>query len=219
MGKPLPTTADPATGTPATGDQANAVVSGSFTAVGVSQPFAFYGAFNVSFWGEETGTLYVAAASAEGAINITGLIPHGASVRSTLLPNGGATVYPKTTYNLSGVTSSQLAGLSNAQVAALAAGTDAAAVFVGAIPEATIALERSFDGGQTWLPAGVGGGGAPAIYVLGAASITNPVSFVAGEPERQVAYRLNCMIYTSGTIKYRISATGLMAVSAGVPPS
>jgi hypothetical protein len=31
---------------------------------------------------------------------------------------------------------------------------------------------------------------------------------VFGQPEREVLYRLNCTAYSSGTINYRLSATG-----------
>jgi hypothetical protein len=49
--------ASSSTGAPPTGDQANAVVTGSFTAPGVSPLFGFYGPFNISIWGTFSGTL------------------------------------------------------------------------------------------------------------------------------------------------------------------
>lgn len=89
-------------------------------------------------------------------------------------------------------------------------GTDAAATFTGAAVDyvGTVQLERSFDGGQTWIVCGVGGQGALAQWATG-----TPVSCVVGEAEAGVAYRLNCTAYTSGTINYRLSTTGAAALS------
>jgi hypothetical protein len=75
----------------------------------------------------------------------------------------------------------------------------------------TVRLERSFDGGTTWVVCGVGGAGSQASYTLNGADI----SVVAAEPEKGVLYRLNCTAYTSGTINYRMSATGGAALSLG----
>jgi hypothetical protein len=62
---------------------------------------------------------------------------------------------------------------------------------------ATIALERSFDAGTTWLP----------LTALGnAISFTGAATEVFDEPESGVIYRLNCTAYTSGTVNYRLSA-------------
>lgn len=81
---------------------------------------------------------------------------------------------------------------------------------------ATIQLQRSFDGGTTWFVCGIGGSGQGAIYV-GSTLAGQNVSFVAAEPERGVYYRLACTAFTSGTINYRISGNGLAAMSWGVP--
>lgn len=110
-------------------DQANACVSGAFTATGTSTNFVAQGAFNIVIYGSSG-------------------------------PNGS--------WN------------------------------------ATVQIERSFDGGTTWLIAGVGGTGTQAIY----STNNQDVSVVADEPERGVLYRLHCTIYASGTINYRISTTG-----------
>ena len=80
----------------------------------------------------------------------------------------------------------------------------------------SVQLERSFDGGMTWLICGVGGAGQGAIYT-GVAQAGVPVSVVASEPERGVLYRLNCTAYVSGTINYRLSVSGLAAMAWGVP--
>lgn len=84
-------------------------------------------------------------------------------------------------------------------------GADAAAVFTGAGVSwvGTVQLERSFDGGNTFVVCNIGGGGQLAQYTAG-----TPVSLTFGEPEKNVLYRLNCIAYTSGTINYRISQTG-----------
>jgi hypothetical protein len=94
-------------------------------------------------------------------------------------------------------------------------GADAAAVFTGAgvSYSGTVQLERSFDGGRTWICCNVGGSGQLAQYSAG-----TPVSITFGEPEKQVLYRLNCIAYTSGTINYRISQTGGAAESLAIGP-
>lgn len=99
--------------------------------------------------------------------------------------------------------------------AILAAGTDANATFTGAAIEysGTIQLERSFDGGSTWLVCNIGGTGVLAQWSVG-----TPVNITFGEPEKNVLYRLNCTAYTSGTPNYRISQTGGAAESLAVGP-
>lgn len=214
MGIPLPTSANPATGVPTAGDQANAVVSGAFTVAGqVSQPFCFYGAFNVLIYPTLVNALTTVAGSATATFGSATGLAVGETVVSTLVPPGTVVGAIQSTVTVT------LSGLTNAQIAALTSGTDAAATLVGAgvTVSATINLERSFDGGSTWITCGVGGGGQPASYVLGSSAITNPISFTVGEPERGVAYRLHCIAYASGNIAYRISATGLAAMTWGIP--
>jgi hypothetical protein len=98
--------------------------------------------------------------------------------------------------------------------AIVASGTDAAATFRGANIEwvGTVQLERSFSGGEYWSVMNTGGTGTLAQYSAG-----TPVNFSFGEPERNVLYRLNCIAYTSGTIRYRISETGGAAESLAIP--
>ena len=62
---------------------------------------------------------------------------------------------------------------------------------------ATAQLERSFDGGTTWLPCTDNSG---TVQTWSAA-----MTIVAEEPESGVLYRLNCTAYTSGTVNYRVS--------------
>jgi len=62
----------------------------------------------------------------------------------------------------------------------------------------SVTLERSFDGGTTWITCGKDSSGTAATY-------TAPASLTVSEPEQNVLYRLNCTAYVSGTINYRIS--------------
>lgn len=78
----------------------------------------------------------------------------------------------------------------------------------------TVELERSFDGGTTWIVCGVGGSGQQAKYT--SAGTGSDVSIVVGEPEQGVVYRLNCTAWTSGPINYRFSTTGGAAMSLAV---
>lgn len=61
----------------------------------------------------------------------------------------------------------------------------------------TVHMERSFDGGTTWVD-----------YTSpnnNAFTWTGAISTVGEEPEVGVLYRLDCTAFTSGTINYRIS--------------
>lgn len=94
-----------------------------------------------------------------------------------------------------------------------ATGADANATFTGAAISytGTINIERSFDGGATWLLCNIGGAGQVAQYAAG-----TPVTLTFGEPEKQVLYRLNCIAFTTGPISYRISQTGAAAESLSI---
>ncbi len=98
---------------------------------------------------------------------------------------------------------------------AVTTGVDAAAVFTGASVtySGTVQIERSFDGGKTFIVCNEGGGGTMAQYAVG-----TPVSMAFGEPERWGVYRPNCIVYTSGTINYRISQTGGANESLAIGP-
>ena len=101
------------------------------------------------------------------------------------------------------------AGLTTANDAA-AKITSAAIGLVG-----TIQLERSFDGGATWIVCNIGGSGALAQW-----STATPVSLSFGEPERMVLYRLNQTAITpvaGYALNYRISETGQAATTLAVP--
>ncbi len=118
------------------GEQANAIVSGAFTATGQSASFLVWGPFNLFIYGNAG-------------------------------PNGTWT--------------------------------------------GTVRLERSFDGGTTWIVCGIGGDGTQAIWSTG-----TDISVVPGEPEKGMAYRLNCTAFAAGPINYRMSATGQAALALAV---
>jgi hypothetical protein len=62
----------------------------------------------------------------------------------------------------------------------------------------TMQLQRSFDGGTTWVPACTDQVGTAANY-------TAPAAVVFQECERTVLWRWTCTAFTSGTINYRLS--------------
>jgi hypothetical protein len=70
---------------------------------------------------------------------------------------------------------------------------------------ATVRLERSFDGGTTWYVA-TAPNGTRAVF----STNNQDQSLFVIEVERGVAYRLNCSTWASGTINYRMSGN-LMA--------
>jgi hypothetical protein len=103
-------------------------------------------------------------------------------------------------------------------IAVAKSGTDAAAFFTGAAIAftGTVQLERSYDGGFTWLICNIGSTGTLAQYTN-----LESVSLTFGEPEKNVLYRVNCTAYTSESgiqLKYRISQTGGAAESLAVGP-
>lgn len=288
MGIPAPLGVS-ASGKPPAGDQANAVLSGSFAAVGPSAPFAFRGPMNVSIWASYNTALTTTAGSLNATVAVAGAIAAGNGVNSANVPPGtvvesiaGTNVVLKVPpISLTGFINSasdrmtgiaQTDGLAGAAVtgpgipagttvlailtasipgsqhnpqgvpgtiqlsanptettvdpnrpdaytfqrngnAITVAGADADAIFTGVeiVYSATVQLERSFDGGSTWLVANVGGSGVLAQWPTG-----TPVAVTFGEPEKQVLYRLNTIAYTSGTINYRISETGGAAESLGI---
>lgn len=63
----------------------------------------------------------------------------------------------------------------------------------------TVVLERSFDGGTTYISAAMDTTGTAASY-------TANVSIVVVETEPGVLYRVRCSVFGSGTIAYRLSA-------------
>jgi hypothetical protein len=81
----------------------------------------------------------------------------------------------------------------------------------------SVQLERSFDGGTTWIVCGIGGAGQQAIYT--SSGTGSDISIVVSEPEAGVAYRLNCTSNTSSVINYRFSTTSPAATAWGIPPA
>ena len=275
-----------ASGLPPAGDQANAVLNGSITAIGPTQPFAFRGPMNILFYATVNTSLTTTNGSTPASVTSGTGLAVGQSINSINVPAGttwktfsgtsGTLAFPPIT--LSGrrnVSLSQIthlgstAGLVGATVTgpgiasgttvlsvataavapsansmgvkgavvlsapptsnatlpaseqftfaptgnAVTTGVDSAAIFTGAAItfSATIQIERSFDGGATWVICNIGGSGTLAQYTGG-----TPISLTFGEPECNVLYRLNCTAYTSGPIAFRISQTGGAATSLSI---
>lgn len=92
-------------------------------------------------------------------------------------------------------------------------GADANATFTGNAVTwtGTVQLERSFDGGSTFIVCN----GSVGAYFTPAQWTSGPVSVAFGEPEKHMLYRLNCLAYSSGPINWRASATGQAAETLG----
>lgn len=148
-----------------------------------------------------TGIVQAAVAPNLNTPGTLGIVSISATPTSS---NSGQGVYPKPQPFVFAV---------GAAAITAASGADSAATFTGnAIAwTGTVQLERSFDGGSTFLPClgNLGAYNAPAEWTAG------PVSLTFGEPEKLMLYRLNCLAYTSGTINYRASTTGQAAESLG----
>lgn len=71
----------------------------------------------------------------------------------------------------------------------------------GTSPVGTVKLEKSYDL-TNWFDVSVDALGTPASWVLN----STEVSVLVDEPEDDVAYRVNCTAYTSGTITARLAA-------------
>lgn len=71
----------------------------------------------------------------------------------------------------------------------------------------TVKVQKTFDGGTTYIDAMLNNGTVASFTGAGAISLY--------EPERGVSYIANCTTYASGTIHARFSASGLMAQSEG----
>lgn len=287
MGIPAPLGVS-ASGKPPAGDAANAVLSGLFSALGPSAPFAFRGPMNVSIWASFNTALTTTIGSLAATVASAGAIAVGNAINSVNVPPGtvvGAIVGTDVTLSIPPISLRGFinpaaaiidglvvtAGLVGAAVSGdgIPAGTTVTAILIDAVPSSlnspgspgrvqisaaptattqdknnpdpfsfartgnaimvtgadaaatftgveivyvgTVQLERSFDGGSTWLVANVGGSGVLAQWPTG-----TPVAVTFGEPEKQVLYRLNTIAYTSGTINYRISETGGAAESLGI---
>lgn len=63
-------------------------------------------------------------------------------------------------------------------------------VSISGISSSTVAVERSFDDGDTWLPVD---------------SFTADTELYAMSPEQSTLWRFNCSVFGSGTISYRFS--------------
>ena len=285
-----------AAGLPNSGDQANAVLSGTMTAVGPTAPFAFRGPMNLLIYASLVATLTTTTGSLAATLNSATGLAAGASVNSVNVPHGttlgalsgtnatlalmphtdwgtftsdgkltgafatdrilGATItIPSTAEGVTLPAGTTVSAILQKNVAATdfspgvpgivqlsaaptalpnetavaafqqsytgngvqVTGADGAAIFTGAgvTWNGTVQLERSFDGGSTWVVCNIGSAGALAQY---SGTTVQPVSLTFGEPEKQVLYRLNMIAYTSGTVNYRISQTGGAAESLAIGP-
>lgn len=289
MGIPAPAGVG-ASGVPPAGDRANAVLSGTFAAIGPGKPFAFVGGINLLLYASyvDSGGLVTTNGSGTATVTTGTGLAIGGSISSANVPKGttwltysagtGTLAFPTLTWygftdtnvaritglastsgltgatvsgtgipsgtTVSSITTAAIAGLNNGVVAlsatptiasgttalpfefkltnaSVTSGTDTAAVFTGAgiTMNGTFQLERSFDGGATWVLANIGSAGVPAQWT-GAAQ--TPISITFGEPENMVLYRLNCIAVTNTTGKttnYRISQTGGAALSLSLGSS
>lgn len=96
-------------------------------------------------------------------------------------------------------------------------GADANATQTGAAVNhnSTLQLEKSYDGGSTWIVQSLSNAGSIAQWTA-----HTPLSFSMSEPEIGVLYRLNCPVFaavSNVTINYRISGTGQASQSLSVP--
>jgi hypothetical protein len=124
------------------------------------------------------------------------------------VPLGGSidTANPKIT---GAITASALVS----QGVAASTGTSAASAFLGGFNLAmwgtfsgTVLLEKTYDGGATWVTVSQDVTGTPASYTL--AWTAQSINLTLCEVETQVAWRLRCTAFTSGTLNYRLSQGG-----------
>lgn len=102
-----------------------------------------------------------------------------------------------------------------------ASGTDAAATFQGAATPVgasttSFQLERSFDGGASFIPCNLGSFGTVAVWT----TLTAPLQLSFGDPEAGMLYRLNCLVFSARAnviINYRFSTTGQAGRSLQTP--
>lgn len=87
MGLPAPAYSSAPPVSPA-GDKANAVLAGSFGAVGPSQPFSFLGPMNVAIWGSINTSLATTAGSLSATLGSATGLQAGAGVNSANVPPG-----------------------------------------------------------------------------------------------------------------------------------
>lgn len=87
MGKPLPANVS-ASGAPPSLDRANAVVLGSFAAVGPGLPFEFYGPFNLAIWDSINTTLTTTAGSTAATVASGTGLAAGNAINGVNIPNG-----------------------------------------------------------------------------------------------------------------------------------
>jgi hypothetical protein len=185
------------------------VLQGTFGVAGITQPFAFRGPMNLAIWTSVATALTTTAGSIAASVASAAGLANGSAIKSVNVPPG--TIVS----GLSGTNLNLLLPPGFKTAAITVTGADAAASFTDAALkwDATVQVERSFDGGYTWLVCNAGGTGTLAQYID-----LSSVSLTFGEPERNVLYRLNCIEWTAGLINYRISQTGGAAESLAIGP-
>jgi len=195
----------PPSQTPASNDQADSVLQGTITAVGATGGFSVFGPFNFTLW----GTVATALTTTNGTTSASVSSGTGISAGMTVISPAGNVPLGTTWATFSG-TSGTLAFPPGFTSANVVSGTDSGATFATVAVTATVQLERTHDGGATWIPAGIGGAGQQAIY-------TNPGGFTAQivEVERGISYRVNCTAYSSGVLHYRLSGTAIGKTTFG----
>src|ERR1017187_1242015 len=87
MGIPAPA-GIAASGLPPAGDQANAVLQGTFGAAGISQPFAFRGPMNLAIWTSVVTALTTTAGSIAASVASATGLANGSSIKSANVPPG-----------------------------------------------------------------------------------------------------------------------------------
>lgn len=163
------------------------------------------------------GSLPTSLATLVGATIVSPYFASGTTVTAV-----DATTRIVTTSNaptgLSGVNDNILFEFQPDGHAIVTSGADATAKFTGAslFFNATVQLERSFNGGATWVPCNIGGSGALAQWVGDGSTTGTAISLAFGDPEAAMVYRLNTLAYSAVSnvaLKYRISTTGQAATS------
>lgn len=171
-----------ASGQPAVGDQANAVLSGSISAVGPTRPFAFRGPMNLALWNSVNTALTTTAGSLAATIASATGIAAGDAIRSTNVPAGttiGVLAGTNVTLAIPEITFPGITSVGAAQIAGLPSTTGlVGATVIGlgvpsgttvlAVTTAAIAPTGATPGG------GAGSPGRPGVIQLSAAVTSAP---------------------------------------------
>src|ERR1700679_1565747 len=185
MGIPAPLGVD-AAGLPNAGDQANAVVSGKFAAVGPQRAFAFRGLINLAIWAAVNTALTTTADSLAATVASASGIAAGDAINSVNVPYGttigalsGSNVTlappPVTVYGTVNTQQTQIGGLDSTAGLLGATVTPSATgegVTLPAGTTVTAILQAAF-------PPSAGFAGVPGIVEISALPLTAPAD---GQP-------------------------------------